>query len=156
METKHYELTCIIPTSIAETEHPEVNQNVLKILEKHEAKITDQQDLGKKKFTYAIKKIRHGFYRTIEFDVQPDQIKPISEELKLYGEVLRFLIVNKRVISPEVKARQARIKEGKIHEEEKQKNQEKQTSKTKTNDKISLEDLDEKLDEIFEGENLVK
>jgi len=156
MEIKHYELTYIIPTSITETEHPEINQGVVQILEKHEAKITDRQDLGKKKFTYAVDKIRHGFYQVIEFNVLPDQIKQIDEELKLYNKILRFLVVNKKEITAETKAKQAKIKEGKVREEAKVKAEETKKEKTKTANKISLEDLDEKLDEIFEGEDLIK
>jgi len=158
MEQKHYELTYIISTGIAETEHPEIKQKLDDILAKLEAEITDKQDLGKKKFTYAIEKIRHGFYQVVEFNAMPDKIIKLSEELKLLPQILRFLIITKKELTAEEIAKeQARKTATEEKKEEAVKIEEKsEEKKTKESKKVSLEDLDEKLDEIFEGDNLVE
>ena len=158
MEQKHYELTYIISTGVAETEHPEIKQKLDAILEKADVNITDKQDLGKKKFTYAINKIRHGFYQVIEFNAMPDQIIKLNEELKLLPQILRFLIIKKKELTVEEKTKEQEIKAAKAKGKEEAIKTEQTSSeeKTKESKKVSLEDLDEKLDEIFEGDNLVK
>jgi small subunit ribosomal protein S6 len=157
MEQKHYELTYIISTGIPETEHPEIKEKLDAILKKVEASITDKQDLGKKKFTYAIEKIRHGFYQVVEFNVMPDAIIKINEELKLVSQILRFLIVTKKELTDEEKAKEQEVKAAKEKNKEEAVKTEQKASdeKTKESKKVSLEDLDEKLDEIFEGDSLV-
>ncbi|MBL7022264.1 30S ribosomal protein S6 [Patescibacteria group bacterium] len=158
MEQKHYELTFIISTGVPETEHPEIKKKVDEILAKFEANITDTQDLGKKKFTYAIEKIRHGFYQVIEFNAMPDTIIKISEEFKLLPQVLRFLIVTKKEITAEEKAKELARRNAKEEKKEEAVKTEKETTeeKSKESKKVSLEDLDEKLDEIFENDTIVK
>ncbi|MFW0838066.1 MAG: 30S ribosomal protein S6 [Candidatus Komeilibacteria bacterium] len=158
MEKKHYELTYIVSTAIAETEHPAIKQSVADNLTQAGATITDQQDLGKKKFTYVIDKVRHGFYQVIEFDTEPATINTINQNLKLNSNVLRFLIVIKNPISAAAQERQAKIQ--KAHEEraeEKENNDKsKKTSETKKpKQKVSLEDLDEKLDQILDSDDLI-
>jgi len=157
MEQKHYELTYIISTGVPETEHPEIKKAVDKILAKFNATITDTQDLGKKKFTYAIEKVRHGFYQVIEFNTLPDTIIKISEEFKLLPQVLRFLIITKKELTAEEKAKEQARKTAK--EEKKEEAVKTETSEEKSKKevkKVSLEDLDEKLDEIFEGDTIVE
>lgn len=158
MEQKHYELTYIISTGVPETEHPEIKQKLDAMLEKTEANITDKQDLGKKKFTYAIDKIRHGFYQVVEFNTMPDKIIKINEELKLLPQILRFLIISKKELTAEEKTKEQEIKiaKEKNKEEAVKTEQASVEKKTKESKKVSLEDLDEKLDEIFEGDNLVE
>lgn len=158
MEIKHYELTYIISTGVAETEHPEIKKKLDGLLAKIEANITDKQDLGKKKFTYAIDKIRHGFYQVVEFNAMPDKIIKLSEELKLIPHILRFLIITKKELTAEEKAKEQAMKTAKEEKKEEAVKTEQAISeeKTKESKKVSLEDLDEKLDEIFEGDNLVE
>lgn len=156
MEAKHYELTYIIATTIPETEHAEIKKQVESILEKNEAVITDQQDLGKKKFTYAIDKIRHGFYLAVEFDILPDKIEKINEELKLNNQVLRSLLVIKKQLTPEEKAKQIRLKEVKDKAKKEAVTAKVEEKVIKKTTKVSLEDLDEKLDQIFAGKDLIK
>lgn len=155
MELKHYELTYIISTTISETEHPDIKQSVEKILGEYEVDITDQQDLGKKKFSYAIEKVRHGFYQSIEFNAMPDTIIKITENLKLNNNVLRFLIISKKEVTAEQKELQNKIKTVHAEKQEKAKQAEEQKDEQTAPTKVSLEDLDEKLDQILDSKDLI-
>ncbi|OIO47288.1 MAG: 30S ribosomal protein S6 [Parcubacteria group bacterium CG1_02_37_51] len=155
MEEKHYELTYIISTTIAETEHPAIKQSVEKILSEHKVGITDQQDLGKKKFSYAIDKVRHGFYQSIEFNAMPDTIITITAALKLNNNVLRFLIISKKEVTAEEQELQAKLKTAQADKQAKTKEAEEKKEEETSATKVSLEDLDEKLDQILESDDLI-
>lgn len=155
MEEKHYELTYIISTTIAETEHPAIKQSVEKILSEHKVGITDQQDLGKKKFSYAIDKVIHGFYQSIEFNAMPDTIITITAALKLNNNVLRFLIISKKEVTAEEQELQAKLKTAQADKQAKTKEAEEKKEEETSATKVSLEDLDEKLDQILESDDLI-
>ena len=155
MEEKHYELTYIISTTIAETEHPAIKLSVEKILSEHKVGITDQQDLGKKKFSYAIDKVRHGFYQSIEFNAMPDTIITITAALKLNNNVLRFLIISKKEVTAEEQELQAKLKTAQADKQAKTKEAEEKKEEETSATKVSLEDLDEKLDQILESDDLI-
>jgi small subunit ribosomal protein S6 len=155
-QPQHYELTLIIAGSIAEDKHQEILTEVKNYLAEHQAQITQATELGRRKFAYAIKNLRHGFYFTFEFDLVPKTLKELDRGFKLNNNLLRFLIVKKRVKTPEEIAREQKFKEKrakfeldkqktKLTEEEKEKKE-----KISAKPKVSLEDLDKKLDELLE------
>jgi len=156
-ELQHYELTFIIPGSLPEDEHPKIIDKINSLLQQNEAQITSQEDMGKKKFTYPIKHLRHGFYKTMTFDLEPQKLKEIEKELMLDQNILRFLTIKshqktKEDIAKEEKVKAKRVKE-KIAERTKQVEEKKEEKKEKTKKpKISLEDLDKKLDELLDDE----
>jgi small subunit ribosomal protein S6 len=164
LEPKHYELTFIIPGSLAEDQHPQVLTKIKALLEKNQAKITLEENLGRKKLAYPIKQLRHGFYYSLQFNLEASSLKEIEKELKHDSAVLRFLLINKHQITAKEIATQEHVKakritkkiaeQTKIEETEAESEKEKEREKTKKK-KISLEDLDKKLDEIL-GDEFIK
>ena len=157
-ELPFYELTYIIPGNLSEDEHPKVQEKVNSLLKQVEAQITSTEDLGKKKLAYPIKHLRHGFYKTLTFYLEPTKLKEIENELKLEANILRFLVIRSHEkteaeIAAEEKAKTSRVKD-KIAEKTKEaKAEEKVKKEVKTEKKkVSLEDLDKKLDELLEEE----
>lgn len=150
-ELQHYELTFIIPGNLAEDQHPGIINKVNLLLEQHQAKIISQEDLGRKKLAYPIKHLRHGFYRTINFDLAPSQLREIETELKLNQNILRFLCLKIHLQTIKDIATQEKIKAKRIKEKLAEKIKEEEGKKEKTKKKkISLEDLDKKLDELLD------
>jgi len=153
-ELQHYELTFIIPGNLPEDQHPAVIEKVNSLLGQYQAQIVSQEDLGKRKFAYPIKHLRHGFYRTITLNLEPAKLKEIEKELKLDQNILRFLIIKthettEKEIAAQKEVKAKRVKE-KIAQASKQKEDQKE-EKTKKQ-KVSLEDLDKKLDELLDDE----
>lgn len=152
-ENLHYDLTLIIPATAAETEHPEIVGEIKSLLEKNGAANLQTHDLGRKKLAYAIKNLRHGFYFSFEFNLTPDKLQALDLALKLHKNVLRHLIIKKKIKSAKDAAREEKIRTGKLkqehlkHETEVKEKRE-QTKAAKP--KISLEDLDKKLDELLD------
>ncbi|PIZ99120.1 MAG: 30S ribosomal protein S6 [Candidatus Komeilibacteria bacterium CG_4_10_14_0_2_um_filter_37_10] len=150
MDKKHYELTYIISTAVPENEHEQTKKEIIDLLEKNSALITDRQSLGKKKLAYLINKVRHGYYEVVEFNVEPSFVSKIDEQLKLNNNVLRFLLTIKKELTNEEKEHQDRARASIDKEIEEESKPEKVTQK------VSLEDLDEKLDRILESDDLIK
>lgn len=152
----HYELTYILSSAIAETEYPALQKRIADlIVSLGKGNVTSEVILGRKKLAYPINKEKYGHYVTVEFDAEADSIKQLDQELKLNNSCIRHLIITKKVLSPEqqeieatrqakVRARKAASKNVAVQPLEPEP---KKSEKPKT--KISLDKLDEKLDELL-------
>src|SRR6056297_1815619 len=98
-EKKHYELMFIIPAKFAGEELGTLRDKVKKVLLDNEAEITKETEMGRKRLNYPIKNVYQGFYFVTEFDLLGEKLEAIHTELKLMPEVLRYMIVKKRVLS---------------------------------------------------------
>ncbi len=141
-----YELVYIIPTTLADEEINKTKEEISKIANEIGLKIIKEELLGKKKMAYGIKKVRHGNYYSLVFDGQGDQLEKLKRELKLNHTVVRSVITRwqpEKVINSLPKE----PRKLKPKKEEEKIVTEPETPKIK----VSLEDLDKKLDEILEG-----
>ena len=90
----HYELTYIISANLAETEYPNIQTQVKELISgKLTGAITREMVLGRKKLAYPIKKEKHGYYVTVEFDLEPANIRELDRLLKLDNSLLRHLLI---------------------------------------------------------------
>ena len=156
-ELPFYELAYIIPGNLSEDQHPKAQEKVSLLLKQAQAQIVSSEDLGKKKLTYPIKHLRHGFYKTVAFYLDAAKLKEIENELKLDANILRFLIIKThektaKEIATEEKVKTKRVKE-KIAEQTKAAKEAEEVKVEKTQKKkVSLEDLDKKLDELLDDD----
>jgi len=152
-DLKHYEFTFIIGGNISEDQHQGIFNKLKSFLEKHQAQnIVIASEIGRRKFAYPIDKLKHGFYFVWVFDLLPNNLITIEKELKINKDVLRYLIVKKKLktakdIALEEKVKANRVEKQLEKEKEAVKAEEAKPSKTKT--KVSLDDLDKKLDELL-------
>jgi len=152
-ENLHYDLTLIIPATAAENEHPEIVGEIKALLEKTGAANLHTQDLGRKKLAYAIKNLRHGFYFSFEFNLLPAKLPELDLALKLHKNVLRHLLIKKKIKTAKAIAREEKIRTGKLKQEHikhESEEKEKRQAVKALKPKISLEDLDKKLDELLD------
>lgn len=148
--TNHYELLYLINATYTEEELEPIKQKVKELIAKFGGEITLEDTLGKKKLTYPIKNNSQGYYLLYEFYLDGENYKKIDSELKLSNEILRHMIVKKKFQSPSlVKKTQEKIQG---QDMEPQKSNPSDKKKDDDKDKIKLEDLDEKLDQILEGD----
>lgn len=138
-----YELVYIIPTTLADEEITKAKEEITKTAQEIGLTIIKEELLGKKRMAYAIKKVRHGNYYSLVFEGDGEQLKKLSQELKLNHTVVRNVISRwepeKIKIMPHKEAKKIKPKA----EEEK--------AVEELKSKISLADLDKKLDDILEG-----
>jgi len=149
-----YELMYIVPSSYSETELDGILKKVSAIIEKAGAKLEKTENLGKIKFAYPIKKMRHGTYVLNFLEAEGDEIlKVLDRELKYTDEVLRHILIKRpegipvkvskitsyvEPITPEGK-RAAKVKERNV-----------QKPVVQSEEKMSVVELDKKLDEILD------
>jgi len=91
---KTYELTLIISSDLSEFDAEKAVDKVKTSITGKGGEITNTSDWGKKKLAYAIKGGEYGFYHTLIFDLSPDNIAPLTHELELAPEVLRYLMIS--------------------------------------------------------------
>ncbi|OGY43918.1 MAG: 30S ribosomal protein S6 [Candidatus Buchananbacteria bacterium RIFCSPHIGHO2_01_FULL_39_14] len=144
----HYELLYLIPASFTEDELAPIQEKVKELLGRFQGEITLEENLGKKKLAYPIKHNHQGYYLLYEFDLPGENLKQLDRSLRLTQDILRHIIVKTPKIKPKPVSflRTPREKlETKIKTSE---------SKEGEHEKIRLEDLDQKLDEILERDIL--
>ena len=148
--TNHYELLYLVPTSYTEEGLVPIKEKIQDLISKFEGEITREDSLGKKKLAYPIKGNHQSYYLTYEFDLDGDKLKELNKNLKLTSELLRHMIVKKKLQSPSL----AKATEEKMAEVETKIARERPVKKIESEDKIKLEDLDRRLDEILKGDIL--
>lgn len=92
---RDYEALFILSEKVGEDKAVETAEELKKIIESHKAEGLNMENLGKKSFSYPIKKMREGFYFLYRFSASPDSIPKIKDDLKHKEEILRTLFTLK-------------------------------------------------------------
>lgn len=97
---KQYELVVLL--------HPDLEidvdtpiSKITKLIDGVDGKITKQDNWGKKRLAYPVKKNQFGIYIYFELDLKPEAVRQLESSLLITEEVIRFLLV-KRVATPPV------------------------------------------------------
>ena len=109
--TEHYELAYIVPIKFLDADLEKVREKVMGILKAEEVKITYDDIFAKQKLAYEIDNVYQGTYVVVEFDGESECIKRIDTLLRLMPEVLRHLIIIKKVKTEEDIKREEKIQE---------------------------------------------
>jgi len=141
-----YELLLITPAKVSEKEIPQVSENIAKLISEQGAKVTLEDNLGRKKLAYPIAKNQVGNYLLFQFTGSADLAQKIKEALKLTPEIIRYQLVAN---PPSQEAKQGREKKEIPAKSQLKKEKVKPKDKER---KINLEDLEEELDNILEDQ----
>ena len=131
-----YELLYLVPAPLTEKDLPNVSKKVKELVEKLGGKISKEENLGNKKLAYPIKQIYRGFYLLLTFDIDPKKLRELDQKLKLMPEILRHLATKA-------------IKRKRVVRLSQKKQEEKTLEDKKSNKKIDIEKLGEKIDDLF-------
>lgn len=161
---QHYELLFITPLQSTEQEQQKLVERVRDMATTNGMRVGESKELGRRRLAYPIKKTSQGYYFAFEFDGEPAGVAKLNRELKLLqNDIVRHSLVKKRVVTAEdikrehdirerVKAREWKTEQAKLAEEKTPVGPVKEEKKPAEVKKISLEDLDKKLDEILKEE----
>lgn len=164
-----YELLYIVSSQYTDKEVEGIQKLVLDLLEKDGGKVVSQQNLGKIKLAYTIKKQRHGTYILVYFDAEPNTVKETNRLIGLMDEVLRHTMLarpngveeRKFEISSYIaplseEGKRVDIRPTKAVSTKTAPQEElappTPSSNTARESTMSIEELDEKLDKILEGD----
>jgi len=170
---KKYELLLVLPGTLDENEAETRSAEILTLVKEKDEK-AHLDVLGKNRLAYPIKLIRYGYFYTIVFSVEPEDLKYIHSKLGLERDLLRSIISifsvkaggNKTISYSSAgamektseKKKKEVVKEDKKEEKKdeilKQVQDDKKEEKTteKPAEKVNMEDINKKLDEILDGD----
>ncbi|HCC23870.1 TPA: 30S ribosomal protein S6 [Candidatus Falkowbacteria bacterium] len=116
--TNHYELLYIVSIKHTGDDLTKVIESVSGLLKTKGCTITHDDMLGKQKLAYPINKVHQGTYVVLEFDGPREAIKDLETELRLMKELLRFLVIKKRVKTAEDIAHEQRVQDRLLKEKQ--------------------------------------
>lgn len=90
-----YELMYIIPGKYTEEEVGPIRTAVKDLLAKNEAQLIREQDLGKKKLAYPIQQDHYGYYILTDFDAPGESVAKLENAMRMMPEILRHQIVHR-------------------------------------------------------------
>ena len=90
-----YELLYIVGTQYTDPEVEGIQKQIVALLEKSGATISRNENLGKIRLAYIIKKVRHGSYILVHFDAEGTVLKELNRQLGLTEEVLRHTLLER-------------------------------------------------------------
>lgn len=149
---QHYELMVLLSPQIVDSDLPAALDKVKQLLGERGAAISKDESLGRRKLAYVIKKARQGSYHLFQFDADTQAVEPLERALRLHADVLRHLLIIRKVRTPEQIEREEAI-HAKIEAKRRAAAvaaQPKVELKAEPEQKVSLEELDEKLEKILE------
>lgn len=140
--TKSYELTCIISGRLEEAEMNKTAENLTHIIKENDGKITAMTPPGSVNLGYPIKEEQKGYMAIFVFNYNGKKAGEIKNKAEKLQGVLRCFLATKRpprIFNIRPKPKIAAIIE-KAEPEKKGKEEDQ---------KVSLEEIDKKLEEIF-------
>lgn len=163
---QHYELVFLLRLSTPEAEAAKLNEFLKKTISE-QGVVAKFGEIGNRKLAFPIKKEEHAIYWLYEFDAEPTVVQKLHHELSLHEHVLRFLIVTTKPKTQEDIDREERMKQSIERAKLKEGQKEKETARIKKaaetpeetkpiveKEKISLEELDKKLDELLDDDSI--
>lgn len=142
-ETKNYEIAYLISPSIPEEKVLPCTGKISALIEEQKGVIKHLQEPKKQRLSYAIKKERNAYLAWTTFRLMPEHIAGLEKKLKSESSLLRYLIVEEetRLKAPVFRTPIAKLgmqKTATIPREAEA-----------TEEKLDLEALDKKLEEIL-------
>jgi small subunit ribosomal protein S6 len=125
MRIRYYQLAYLLSPELKKEEIEKIKKDLTSFFEK-EGILDKIEEPLKRTLFYPIKKKTEAFLGTIYFYLEPEKIKELEKELKKEEKILRYLIVSEKA-PKKVKV------EGKIKKPE----------------KVELEEIEKKLEEIL-------
>ncbi len=85
----------LLGSQVADTDVPELSQRVLKHISDFGGTDAKEENLGKKKLAYPIKKTRNGVYVVVNFNMDGKKINEFDARLRTQEhDIIRYILVN--------------------------------------------------------------
>lgn len=173
-----YELLLILPGTLDEKEAEKKSQEIVEVVKQFGSK-AELTVLGKNRLAYPVKQIRYGYFYTVVFEAENEQVKPLQNKLVLMREVLRAMITHfkselsanqKIAYSGEANGAVAMMEKTAAMEEPEPVRTEKPVMKAaapvaapaapeapaaKEEKKLDMAEITKKLDDILSGDNII-
>lgn len=167
---KTYELLCVLPGTLAESEVEPVSTAIQTSIAERGGTVELFTDLGKTRLSYPMKHIRYGYFRLCRFSAEPKDVVEIDRRLRMMKDVLRVFLttlnpknagMNTIQFMPTLHSERGEAAAGSpeaalasVSLPEDMKPQPVSSVHTEKGEdkRVKLEDIDKKLDEILEND----
>src|SRR3989344_8453775 len=145
IDAKNYELAYLLSPSIAEGEVLNYSGKVSSLIEEEKGVVKRAEEPRKRMLSYPVNKQKNGYFGWTVFSMLPDAVNGLQKKLKTKEFFLRYLITEEEIekhpslIRPFPSRRPAVSKPKVIRKPD----------ETKPEEKLDLEALDKKLEEIL-------
>ena len=148
--TKEYEIFYFLPIAFTPEEVASTREKMAAIINRYAGKITKEEDLGKKKLSFAIKGARHGYYFLTQFIAEAKQVGQVDREIKLLPEIIRHrLVIKEEYKLPHVSTGSHATAEKNEELSPTIKKIDEPKEKTEETGKVDMHELDRKIDELL-------
>ena len=154
METRKYELSFWLTSNLNESEAEAVFNEITKKIESLGGQIINTQIPQLKPLSYKIKKETNGYFGFIYFSGCENKLSDLQKETQSNDKILRFIIV--RIKDSKKRSKPRKIKRPFLFKSQQISHQEEATASPSqgkpasvSREEMSLEELDEKLNEIL-------
>ena len=108
---QHFELLYIVSMKYAGDELNTIMGSVASLIKENGGVITHDDVYAKQKLAYPIKAVHQGVYIAVEFDMATENVKKLERLLTLDNNILRYMLVKKKVKTAEELEREQKIQE---------------------------------------------
>lgn len=150
-----YELLLILPGTLDEKQSENLAGEIVSLIKENGSDV-ELHTMGKNRLAYPIKQIRYGYFYTVTFSAEPEKARDLENKLRLHREVLRFLISH---FNTNLTAQQkiAYTTDGTgitrmVEREELVSTPAHEEKKTEKAEKLDIEEINKKLDDLMGGE----
>ena len=91
-----YETIFLIKDDITEEQRNEVVSEIRKYIEKN-GKVSEEENLGKKKLAYEVKKYEYAYYYVINFTGKASIIPELERKYRINENILKFITIKKDI-----------------------------------------------------------
>jgi len=151
---KKYELLLVLPGTLDEKEAETRSNEVLAVIKEKDAN-AELNNLGKTRLAYPIKQIRYGYFYTIIFSVEAEDLKALQIKFGLMPDLLRAMVTDyneKFSTSQKISYTTNDVGVTTAAVEESEEVVDAEVAPKKVDEKVSMQDIDKKLDEILAGD----
>ena len=137
--TKSYELTCLISPDLSTQDLNSLSLRIKDFISQEKGVLEKETNPTKQNLGYPIKGKGEAFLLNLTFILNPEGLEKLEKELKEKKEILRYIILIKKPVKEiPIKIRKKPEKDFAEKREE-----------TKQSEKVELEKIDEKIEEIL-------
>jgi len=143
---RNYEINYLISSKLSEEEVKKISEKINSFIREEEGILDRESNSSKLRLGYPIKKERQVNLLVSDFSVEPEKLGNLEKKIKSEPMILRFLISTKKAVRVEFRRQKfaPKIKTFALSSV-----REKITKPLSEEEKVELEDIEKKLEEIL-------
>ncbi|OGH64345.1 MAG: 30S ribosomal protein S6 [Candidatus Magasanikbacteria bacterium RIFCSPHIGHO2_01_FULL_41_23] len=157
----NYEILVVLPGTLTEAEAVPIGETVKETIGRLGVATVVLYDMGKSRLAYPIKHIRYGYFYIVQFSAEANQVQDIERKVRLINNILRLVLrvnnstnstldISKLTLTPLANVVSLDETPGPVREMRREAPIKPKTETISAALPVSMEEIEEKLDQILE------